>query len=189
MSTQVKEMIEQAMENSGRNISPDFKPKLMDALLKIYEDNKTPKEALEITDELMETMYHHAYTLFKAGKYQKAADFFETLLKFDYTDPRLSFACAACYHYMKDYEKAAVFYFISKEADPLNPIPSFHLYDCYMHLDKPVAASEALAAVIAKSEHDPKYSQLRERALLEKENLIHHMRTFLENNDRFERSN
>lgn len=182
MSEEIKTLIEQAMETSGRGVPDHFKPEMIEAFLKIYRDDATPKEALKISNEIMESVYNYAYNLFKAGKYSQAVKFFEVLRRLNLADVRYSFATAACYQYMGNYTNAAANYVICKEIDELNPIPCFHLYDCYMKLHKPVAAAEALAEVIGKSNQNPQYSQLKERALLEIETLKENLKTYIEEN-------
>ncbi len=187
MPNQIKELIEQAIEQSGCHIPENFKPQAIESFLKIYEDNAAPKEALKISDELMETIYNFAYTLFKAGKYKQAVSVFSVLRQLNPGDVRYSFSTAACYHYMGEYAYAAANYAICKALDPFNPIPSFHEYDCYMKLNKQIPAAIILAEVIAKSDLDPRYSQLKERALLEKENLMVYIQRYVEENiDQFQ---
>lgn len=183
MPKQIKEIIELAMEQSGENIPKQLRQQMTENLTKIYEKGETPKQAFEISDQIMETCYNHAHNLYKAGKYVQALKIFEMLRKLNLADVRLSFAIAACYHYMGEYENAAANYVICKEIDTFNPVPCFHLYDCYMKLGKPVAAADLLAEVIAKSELDPQYSELKERALLEKENLIEILKAYFEENE------
>jgi type III secretion system low calcium response chaperone LcrH/SycD len=180
MPNQLKEIIEQAIEKSGCQVPENFKPQMVETFLKIYEGNATPKEALKISDEIMETIYNYSYTLYKSGKYKQAVRIFEVLRKLNLADIRYSFATAVCYHYMKDYTNAAANYIICRELNPFDPIPSFHLYDCYMKLNNPILATRALAEVIVKSEFDPRYSQLKERALLEKENLTANIQNYIE---------
>lgn len=182
MSNQVREIIGLAVEQSRGSIPTELQEQVIENLVKIYEQGATPKEAFGISDQIMETCYNHAHNLYKAGKYNKAVRIFEMLRQLNLADARYSFATAVCYHYMGEYTYAAANYVICKEIDPFNPIPCFHLYDCYIKLDKPVAASDVLAEVIVKCGLDPRYSGLKEKALMEKENLLVILKAYIEKN-------
>jgi type III secretion system low calcium response chaperone LcrH/SycD len=180
MSNQTRELIEKAFEGSQSNFSPKERQQLKENFSKMVDEDITLKKAFGLSDKIIETFYNHAYNLYKAGKYRDAAVIFELLRKLSFNDPRYSLAIAACYHYLGEYAAAAANYHICKEIDLFNPIPCFHLYDCLMKMNQPIAAIDALSEVIARSETDPRFQEMREKALLEKNNLMEQTRADLE---------
>ncbi len=171
MKEDMIEMIHQAIENSGQEVSVEMKQKLERIFIKLIDEQQTPQQAFEISDDVMEVCYKQAYLLFKAGKFREAIKIFESLRNLNANDARYSLAIAASFHHLKEYSKAAANYIICKEVDVFNPIPSFHLYDCLMQLDQPLLAANALAEVIVKSKANASYAKLGEKALLEQANL------------------
>lgn len=170
--SQLKEIIHETIQRLKPEISEKNKNQIESTLVKLLEERQIPQRAFGITDEVMEKCYKQGYDLFKSGKYLQAIKVFDALRYLNLADPRYSLALAACYHYLKEHEKAASNYMICRALDPLNPLPSFHLYDCLMKLNQPVLAVDALAQVIACCQDQPIYQTLYEKALLEKENLM-----------------
>ena len=180
MATIAEQAIDKVFEKSNHQLSPEEQARMKQVLLKIVEEKAFFKDAFNISDKIMETCYSHAYNLFQAGKYQEAVKIFDALKEIDFKNPRYSLATGACYHYLKDYNQAIANYYICKEIDVFNPIPSFHLYDCLMQLNQPQLAAHALAEVIARCADDPNYQVMKEKALLERENLIHQLKIWIE---------
>lgn len=179
MQNQTREIIESCFEKSKDKFPPEMHQQLKNALIKKFEKGQPLKEGLDISDEILDIFYGHAYNLYQAGKYRQALRIFSFLRQLNEADPRYSMALAACYHYLGEYNNAIVNYYFCKEVDFFNPVPSFHLYDCYMKLDKPKAALEALADVVARCGDEPKYQELKEKALLEKNNLVEQLKKHL----------
>jgi type III secretion system low calcium response chaperone LcrH/SycD len=175
-----QEAIDKMLETSIDQISPDRQVYIKQVLTKLVDNNAFVKEAFGISDQMMETCYANAYNLFKAGKYQEAIKFFDALREIDFKNPRYSLALGACYHYLKDYDAAAGNYYICKEIDVFNPIPCFYLYDCLLKLNQPLFAVNALSEVIARCGDDPAYQSIKEKALLEQDNLKQQLKTWME---------
>lgn len=180
ISQQELQEIDKILEKQEHHLSPTEQAQLRQAIIKVIEKGPFYKDAFGISDKIMETCYNHAYNLFQAGKYQEAVKIFENLKEMDFKNPRYSLAAAVCYHYLKDYDKAIGNYYICKEIDVFNPVPSFHLYDCLMQLNQPQLAIRALAEVIVRSGNDPRYQALKEKALLEKDDLLQKLKTWVE---------
>ncbi len=162
-----RQQIQAAIEKLGDKVPPKARPLIEEAFIKMKVDNTLPKDAIGLSPEVIEMMYQHGYKLFQNGKYKEALNVFNFLRQLDISDIRFSFAIAACYHYSKDYLDAAANYVIYKYMDPLNPIPSFHLYDCYMKANYPVSALFALEEALVLAERSPQYAVLKEKILLE----------------------
>ena len=117
--------------------------------------------------EVMEVIYQQGYLLFQNGKYKDALIIFDVLRTLDVADSRYSFAIAACYHYMKDYLDAAANYLIYKDMNPLDAVPSFHLYDCFARANIPLSALVYIQEALVLAGYDPKYAALKEKIKLE----------------------
>jgi type III secretion system low calcium response chaperone LcrH/SycD len=162
-----KKEVHAIIENLGDSIPFKARPMIEEAIVKMKVENLLPKDVLGFTPEMMELVYKYGYNLFQSGKYQQAVTVFNTLRQLDITDPRYSFSIAACYHHMHQYLDAAANYIIYKYMDPLNPIPCFHLYDCYTKANYPISALAAIQEALILAERDPKYAGLKEKIQLE----------------------
>lgn len=166
---QTKKQVDAIVGQLGDQLPKDAAPKIEEAIQKIVIDKKSPKDVLGLTPQVMEVIYQQGYHFFQSGKYADALIIFNILRFFDITDPRYTFAIAGCYHYQKDYLNAAANYLIYKVMDPLNPIPSFHLYDCFVKANYPTAALLYIQEALALAGMDPKYANLKEKIALESE--------------------
>lgn len=173
-----KQKVHAALEKFGDQIPPKAAPLIEETIAKMEVDHLLPAEALGFSPPIMELMYQQGYNLFQSGKYQDALKIFTILRQLDITEMRYSFAIAASYHYMKDYLDAAANYLIYKSMDPSNPLPSFHLYDCFMKADYPQSALIALEEARILAERDPQAMVLNEKIKLE----LEHLKEFLKNN-------
>lgn len=164
---QTKQEIQAIIEKLGDQIPPKARPLIEEAIIKMKIDNLLPKDALGFTPQIMEVIYQNGYNLFQSGKFQDALVIFDVLRQLDITDRRYSFAIAACYHHTQQYLDAAANYLICQYMDPFNPIPSFHLYDCYVKTNYPISALEAIQQALILAERHPKYEKLKDKIQLE----------------------
>ncbi|MBA2369894.1 MAG: SycD/LcrH family type III secretion system chaperone [Candidatus Protochlamydia sp.] len=146
--------------------TPQFKKLAAESLQKI-EEGELLKDALGFTPEMMDAVYSNAYNMFQSGQYKRALPLFEYLHKLDPLDYNYPFSIAACYQYQKMYEDAAAYYIICGELDPLNPVPRFHLFSCFVNMNELPSAWVAIQETITLAEMDPQYNELKDRALLE----------------------
>lgn len=182
MTSKTQEKIDQIIEKSGDRYPPEFQKLIKNNFARIIDNQMMPKEAFNLPDDFVEFGYKQAYNLFQAGKFREAVKIFDMLIMLDAKDIRFTLGAAACHQHLKDYSIAGAYYLLAKELDPLSPIPSFHLYDCFMKLNQPIPASYELERVIVLSEQDPKYSEMRERALLEKPGVMEKIKTYVDEN-------
>jgi hypothetical protein len=84
----------------------------------------------------------------------------------DRREPRFFFAAGASYHMLKDYESAEQFYLYCTGLDNVNPIPFFHLADCYIHLNREFAAAVALKHVVERAKHNKIFRKIGDKAQL-----------------------
>ena len=170
----IKEQVQTVLEQLEDQIPAKGKQIIGQAMIKMYEQELPLKEILGCSPEVIDAVYNQGYQYFQGGKYQEALSVFSFLEYVDDQNPfRCSFTIAACHHYMKNYFDAAAGYLLCSLIDSENPIPHFHLYDCLMKLNYPLAALNTLYTAITLAEHQPQYAQLRERAILEYHGLIH----------------
>ena len=146
--------------------TPQFKKMANEALQKV-EEGAFLKDALGFTPEMLDTIYSNAFNMFQSGQYKQALPLFEFMHQLDPLDYNYVFSIAACYQYQKMYEEAAAYYMMCGELDPLNPVPSFHLFSCFVAMNELTSAWVAIQETIALAERDPQYDELKDRALLE----------------------
>lgn len=163
----VKQEVHDIIEKLGDKIPPKTAPMVEEVITKMRADNLLPKDALGFSPEVIEVIYQQGYNLFQSGKYKDALLIFTNLWQLDPTNSRYPFAIAACYHYSKDYLNAAANYIFYKYMDPLNPIPCFHLYDCYVKINEPISALYEIQEALVLSDKNPRYAQLKEKIQLE----------------------
>ena len=162
-----KKNVHAVIEKLGDKIPKEAIPRLEEAITKIVVEQVPPRKALGMTPEMLEVIYQQGYLLFQSGKYDDALVIFNVLRLLDVTDARFTFAIAGCYHMKKEYLDAAANYLIYHEMDALNPIPPFHLYDCFNKAHYPSAALMFLQEALVLAGMDAQYSSLRERIQLE----------------------
>jgi type III secretion system low calcium response chaperone LcrH/SycD len=155
------------IEKLGDRVPPQARHLIEETFAKMKVDRMLLKDALGFSPELMEATYQRGYKLFQNGKYQEALKIFNILRQLDITDKRYSFAIAACYHYTQQYLDAAANYLIYQYMDPLNPVPAFHLYDCYLKANYPLSALYAIQEALVLASSDPKYANLKDKIQIE----------------------
>jgi type III secretion system low calcium response chaperone LcrH/SycD len=174
-----RQEVRREMERIGDKIPLKARQLVEDAVVKIKVDHVQPKVALGLSPEILEKGYRYAYNLFQAGKYQEALRVFEWLRDMDIANPRYNFAIAACYHYSKDYLDAAANYIVCNYWDALDPIPCFHLYDCFMKAGYPLSALSALHETLILAGDNPQYAALKNKAQIELKNLEEYLKIHL----------
>lgn len=174
MTKQIQELV----KKTDLNLSKEDRLFLEEALSKVILNDELPKNALGITPEVMEAIYQQGYLLFQNGKYDDALIIFNVLRTLDINDSRYTFAIAACYHYKKEYLDAAANYLIYKEMKPLDPIPSYHLFDCYSKANIPLSALFYIQNALALADLDPKYAALKEKIKLESDHYNAFLKTY-----------
>jgi len=160
--------VRNAIDQLGNSIPDNMKKPIEEVFSRMQEKKLTVQEALSINPTMIESIYAEGYKLFKSGKYRDAIAVFTFLRNFEPESYRYSFAVASCYQYLKEYNSALENYLLCTNLDLHNPIPHFHMYDCFMKLDYPFAAFRELIATILLANQDlDKYSSLKEKATLE----------------------
>lgn len=165
LDADIKSWVEDACKKNPLH-RPEDKAAIEKALKAFLAGKEPLYKALGITDEVMEEYYGIAYNLYNMGNYKDALAVFRNIAPKDGLNPRYSFGIAACYHQLKDYDNASIFYQITTMLDLVDPIPAYHLYDCVIRLNNPLYASYALEMVMKRSKNDPMYKKLYDAAEL-----------------------
>jgi type III secretion system low calcium response chaperone LcrH/SycD len=138
---------------------------------KMFKEGKTPSETLGVNKEVMESIYAQAYRLYNTGKYEEAIHLFRILIMMNSNETKYLLGLAACFHMIKEYESAIQTYTLCSACDAENPLPHYHISDCFIQLKDLLSAMISLELAIARTEGKQEYSKIRERALLSLESL------------------
>lgn len=169
---EIKRRIHVAIEEVQDKMPPKAAPLVEEALIKMETENLTAREVMGISQDVMEEIYEHGYHFFQSGKYKDALPIFNVLCQLDGgLDPRYTFAIAACHHHMKNYIEAIGYYMLYEVLDPTNPLPYYHMYDCFKKLNQSEMAFNVLAAAEHLADEDPKYAELKNKIELELKHL------------------
>lgn len=133
-----------------------------------------PKDAVGISDEMLEGMYGYAYRLYTTGKYTEAVKLFRLMVMLNPIQEKFMMGLAASFHMLKDYQNAATTYTLCSVLDPEDPFPYYHISDCLMELNLPKRAMEALEKCVALTNDNQKFVTIHARAQIALDNLKLH---------------
>lgn len=165
-----QEEMKKAVEKTAANFD-DYQGPLKEAVQKAAKKGASPKDALGLTDAMVEGVYGQAYRLYNTGKYKEAIQIFRLLLMINSTEPKYAMGLAACFHMSKDYKSAINTYSIVGIIDPENPISFYHASDCFMQIGDPASALISLEMAIKRAGEKPEFKTLKDRATLTAESL------------------
>lgn len=164
-------VIKTSIENYASDQPAEVKTAIEGLTKKIYEDGVTPKDAMGLSDQMVEGIYGYGYRLYNTGKYEQASQLFRLLIMLDPTKMKHMMGLAACYHMLKDYSNAALTYTLCSFIDPSNPLPYYHASDCYLQSGSVELTKRALQACIASASAIPELNSVKERAQIMLDNL------------------
>lgn len=120
------------------------------------------------TDDEYEALYALGHNHYSQQRYLDAAKCFGFLVAHQAINPRFMSAFASCMQMLKQYQEAIQYYSTASVLDLEDPLPTFHTAECFIALEMPEQAREALTLVIAQCE-SPRWQELagRAQALLE----------------------
>lgn len=165
-----QQQIKKAAERTGTTLKGHTEA-FKSTIEKATRKGTSPKDALGLTDAMVEGVYGQAYRLYNTGKYKEAAQIFRLLVMINSTEPKYAMGLAACFHMMKDYQTAINTYSIVGVIDPESPISFYHASDCFMQMGDPVSALISLEMAIKRAGEKPEFKTLKDRAALTVENL------------------
>jgi type III secretion system low calcium response chaperone LcrH/SycD len=164
----MKEKIDESIEKKARGKLPTKAiPMIEEALLKVEGKDVPLKEALRLTPDMINEIYQYGFHLYQSGKFKEALPVFNLLRVLSNQDPRFTFSIAACHHQLKNYEEAAGNYMLYELLDATNPLPYFHMYDCFTKLGQPDLALNALHQASRLMDQKPQYAELKGKVDLE----------------------
>lgn len=164
---EVKEQLKTILEKEQSQLPPKSAPLIEKTAIRMMKEDLSLKEALGFPQEMIEEIYENGYHLFKSGKFKEALPVFNVLRQLEGTDPRFTFAIAACHHQMKNYVDAAGNYILYQTLEPKNPLSYYHLYDCFIKMNQPSLAFNALQLAEKFAIADPQYAELAGKIELE----------------------
>lgn len=172
-----KDIIKETMEKMGTEQTEEVKHAVEKLATDIFEKGMLPKDAMGLSDAMMEGMYSFGYRLYNTGKYDQAIQLFRLLVMLDPTQAKFSLGLAACFHMMKDYKNAATTYVLCSIIDGKDPLPHYHASDCYIEMHQPELAIAALELCLERCEARPEYIGIKDRAKISIENLQSQIKT------------
>lgn len=134
-------------------------------LKQLLEHGIKPKDVMGLNDALVEGIYGQAYRLYNTGKYKDAIQLFRLLMMLNATEPRYTMGLAACYHMLKEYDNAVGAYALCSTIDPGNPIPYYHVSDCYIKLNDKHSALLSLEFALRRVGEKPEYATIKDRII------------------------
>ena len=165
-----KKQIESLIAEKG-NIPSEVASAIEKSLLQVELENVSVMESLGFSPEMIDKIYEHGYYIFQSGKYKEALPVFNLLRELDGGEAHFTFAIAACHHHLKNYEEAIGNYMLYELLDDTNPLPYYHMYDCFTKMGQPLLAAGALQQAGRLAKQDPQYAELKVRTDLELEHL------------------
>jgi type III secretion system low calcium response chaperone LcrH/SycD len=161
-----KQSIKKAVENVGSQLK-DTKGADFEAMSRnLFKRDFLMKDALGMSDNMVEGIYGQAYRLYNNGKYKDAAHLFRLLVMLNSTESKYLMGLAACFHMMKEYKSATETYALCSMLDGNNPLPHFHASDCYLQMKDSGSAIISLTMAIKRAEGKPEFQILKDRAML-----------------------
>lgn len=158
---EAKKKIEAALAAARAEIPAGEEHQLDHILDQVLVEGVTVREALEIPQPFIDKIYERGYSLFRSGKYKEAAVCFLFLTRLDPRDLRATFALAASHHKMGHYFAAINYYYTCCALDEKNPIPAYHLVDCFLKTDQLPLALGALVVAFDMAGETPMYAKLK----------------------------
>jgi len=169
----INEMIKSTVAKCGKKLTDEEKRQHEEALAKVFIEGIPPKDAMGITDDMMKALYGYAYNLYQGGKYEEANHAFRLLCMFEPGNGKYSLGLAACHHMQKHYQHAIEAYMLTAYVEPDNPLPFYHISDCYQQIGEPWCAVFALNNMLDRIdvEKNPEYAMVKDRAVMTLEKL------------------
>ena len=163
--------IKKAVEQLGKEVRKEKTPEVQKITANAVQKGVMPKDALGLTDAMVEGIYGQAYRLYNTGKYQDASRLFRLLVMLNSLESKYAMGLAACFHMLKEYRSAIDSYTLVSIVDPESPIPFYHTSDCYIQMGDNVSALVALEMAVKRAGEKAEFKTLKDRALLTMESL------------------
>ncbi len=163
--------IQEAVNKLEEQTRDEMMGTMKELMEKGFNKNLTPKDSLQLSNEVMETIYSHGYTLYNTGRYSESGYIFRLLIMLDYMESKYQMGLAACLHMEKRYLNAAQLYMMTAILAPGNPLPYYHAADCFIQIGSPSSATFMLQMAIEEADEKAEFGILTERCRMMKESL------------------
>ena len=124
----------------------------------------TLSEWMGVDDQDMEAAYALAGFFYNRDEYDTALRLYGLLLMGNPYERRYAIGMAMSKQMLKQYGDAIGYYANALLMDFDDPLPSYHIAECLMHLGKPEDALQSLTLSISRCK-GPAHAELRQRAL------------------------
>lgn len=166
---QVKKAAEQIAEHLKKDESKEKNvTQLAD---EFFKNGHMPKDVMNLNDKQVEGLYAQAYNFYQTGRYKDAIQIFRLLVMLNANEVKYVLGLGACLHMMKEYKNAVESYTLCCVLDPENPIPYYHMSDCFIEMKDPYSAIVALEMSVKRAGNKPEFQMLKDRALMTMETL------------------
>lgn len=165
MAATIKDVVHETIHDNPA-IPEDQKAKYEELFLKIFEQEMLPKDAMGLSENVMESIYSFGYQLHKTGKFKEAAEIFKYLLQLDPSKTKYAIALGSCFQYLSRWQDAMGAYMEANLMDPDDPYPLTQIAECFIKLNCPKWALVCYKNAIERAEGISGYDQLKQRCLL-----------------------
>jgi tetratricopeptide (TPR) repeat protein len=144
---------------------------IADTFFEVNNNGKALKDVLKIKDKSLDELYKIGFEYFKYGQYELAVTVFHKLFILNQKSPSYTYALGASHAELKNFDKAAIAFFLSFLNDNSNLEALFNSADCRLKNKDNEAADQQFKAFLQLSQGLAKYDVLRTKATLILENL------------------
>jgi len=170
-----KEQMRKEAMNSAEAQGKQFEQAFGELTKKVYLQGMSPKDAMGVSNSVLESIYAQAYRLYNTGKYVEATHLFRMLVMMNAMEPKYILGLAACFHMLKEYDNAIQTYTMCSAIDPTSPVPHYHSSDCFIQMKDYLSAMICLELTIKRAADKPEYAKIKERAQLSLDSLKHQL--------------
>ena len=161
-----EELVKKTMAQVDDSYNDEEREAIEGMLKKSMLEGASFAEAIGIDEHYISWIYMEAYKFYKGGKYADACTLFLFLEFLCPEGARFSFGAGASYHHLGDYERALAAYFVAAMKDRTDPMPYYHMADCYMELGEYKNAYLMLIQTLGHAKGNDAYDKICERAKL-----------------------
>lgn len=117
-------------------------------------------EDLELSQDLIDSLYSHAYHFYQNGKYEESKSFFRFLTFLDSDVSKYWMGLGASDHMLKRYEEAIYSYNVAMVLNEKDPYVYFVIADCYIAAGDTEKGIEILEEAKDLFGNDDKYTKI-----------------------------
>lgn len=165
------EQMRKETEKSAEAQGQLFEKAFGEVAKKVFTQGMNPKDAMGVSNSVLESIYAQAYRLYNTGKYIDAVHLFRMLVIMNATEPKYILGLAACFHMLKEYDNAIQTYTTCSVIDAQNPVPYYHCSDCFIQMKDYISAMISLEMTIKHAGEKPEFARIKERAQMSLESL------------------